>query len=463
MRFTFFNFQFSTFNFMLYSSHNIFGSLPDGRQGFIVNLLSGQADLLDAPSLRLLQSGALPCDTQEWVEKGYVVEPAAEAARYQAAYLDFLDARDKDEVQIFFVPWYACNFSCSYCFQDTYAWDPSMLKAETLDAFFATVRERFAGRRKYLTLFGGEPLLAGEGHRKAVADFLERARRDDLDVAIVTNGYHLEEYVPLLKNYRIREVQVTLDGAQEFHDKRRMLKGGKPSFDRVVAGVDACVAAGLSVNLRMVVDRDNLISLPELARFAVERGWTRAPGFKTQIGRNYELHSCQQQRSQLYSRVELYADIHQLVLEHPHILEFHRPAFSIVRFLWENGETPKPLFDSCTGTKTEWAFDFQGKIFACTATVGKNGEELGTYWPVASEAAAVVAEWERRDVLAIPECASCNVRLACGGGCTAVAKNQTGNICSPDCRPVQELLGLGMDLYYNEEHQEVQECLNPNA
>lgn len=448
---------------MQYSAHNIFGSLPSGSQGFVVNVLSGQADLLDAASLELLRSGVLPLESAEWREKGYVVEAAEEAARFQTSYLDFLDARDSDEVQIFFVPWYACNFSCSYCFQDTYEWDPSMLKTETLDAFFATVRSRFAGRRKYLTLFGGEPLLAAEGHRRAVADFLERASRDDLDVAIVTNGYYLEDYVPLLCGHKIREIQVTLDGSREFHDKRRMLKGGKPSFDRVVAGVDACVAAGISVNLRMVVDRENLISLPELAAFAVARGWTTAPDFKTQIGRNYELHSCQQQRQQLYSRAELYADIHQLVLEHPHILEFHKPAFSIARFLWENGETPKPLFDSCTGTKTEWAFDFQGKVFACTATVGKQGEELGTYWPVASDETAVIAEWGRRDVLAIPECASCNLRLACGGGCTAVAKNQTGRICAPDCRPVDSLLGLGMDLYFNEDHQEVQTCLIPNV
>lgn len=448
---------------MQFSAHNIWGRFPGGSEGYIVNLLSGQADLLDANALATLDSRKVPEPCDEWLAKGYVVEPSAEEARYRAAYLDFLDARDKDEVQIFFVPWYACNFSCSYCFQETYEWDPSMLKGETLDAFFATVRTRFAGRRKYLTLFGGEPLLGGEGHRQAVTDFLQRAGRDQLDVAIVTNGYALADYVPLLSQHRIREVQVTLDGTAEFHDRRRMLKGGKPSFDRIVAGVDACVQAGIPINLRMVVDRENLDSLPALARFAIDRGWTKAPGFKTQLGRNYELHSCQQQRSRLYSRAELYADLHCLVLEHPHILEFHKPAFSVARFIWENGETPHPLFDSCTGTKTEWAFDFQGNVYACTATVGKQGEELGTYWPVRQDEMATIADWQRRDVLSIPECAQCNLRLACGGGCTSVAKNRTGQICAPDCRPVDSLLSQGMDLYFNESHGEVQACLQANV
>ena len=448
---------------MVFSSHNVFGLLSDGERGFVVNVLSGQADLLERADWEVLRSGVVPEDVSEWVAKGYVVEAVEESERFQRAYLDSLDRRDKDEVQIFFVPWYACNFSCSYCFQDSYEWDPSMLKAETLDAFFDWVRVRFAGRRKYLTLFGGEPLLAGSGHRAAVSDFLDRASAANLDVAIVTNGYYLEDYVPLLAKHRIREVQVTLDGSKEFHDKRRVLKGGGPSFDRVVAGVDACILAGLSVNLRMVVDRDNLISLPALADFAVDRGWTKNSGFKTQIGRNYELHSCQQARQQLYSRAELYADIHKLVLEHPSILEFHQPSFSIARFIWEHGETPEPLFDSCTGAKTEWALDFQGKIYACTATVGKQGEELGTFWPEVTESVDVIREWERRDVLAIPECSSCAVRLACGGGCTAVAKNRTGQIVSPDCRPVQQLLEMGMDLYFNDKHVEVSQCLNQNG
>jgi len=59
----------------------------------------------------------------------------------------------------------------------------------------------------------------------------------------------------------------------------------------------------------------------------------------------------------------------------------------------------------------------------------------------------LIEEWEERDVLSITECSSCSMRLACGGGCTAIAKNRTGQINAPDCRPVQELLELGIGLY----------------
>jgi uncharacterized protein len=57
--------------------------------------------------------------------------------------------------------------------------------------------------------------------------------------------------------------------------------------------------------------------------------------------------------------------------------------------------------------------------------------------------------WAERDVLSIPQCKSCELQLACGGGCGSVAKNQSGTVNAPDCRPVKELLSLGLGLYDN--------------
>ena len=137
-----------------------------------------------------------------------------------------------------------------------------------------------------------------------------------------------------------------------------------------------------------------------------------------------------------------------MALEFPGIAEFHKPAFSVSRFLSENGELPSPLFDSCTGCKTEWAFDYTGRIYSCTATVGKKEEALGTFFPEVTLQHDKVSEWEQRDVVSIPECRDCSLQLACGGGCASVAKNKTGRLNAPDCRPVKELLSLGMEYYF---------------
>lgn len=434
---------------MIWSKHNIVGRTRGKGTPFVVNLLSGNADLLDEASAAPLLAGQAPSDPAAWEAKGYWVDPAREESAWKRAYLDFLDARESDEVQIFFVPWYGCNFRCGYCFQDDYGAKPQSLTDEILDAFFAHVAHEFAGRRKYLTLFGGEPLLPGEAPRERIAAFLRRAAAANLEVAVVTNGHSLREYLPVLEGARIREIQVTLDGPPQSHDQRRFLAGGAPTFATIADGIDAALAAGHTINLRSVVDRLNLPLLPHLARIAKARGWSGHPRFKTQLGRNYELHSCHAAGGSgaLYSRVELAEDLLGLVKEHPDFLDYHRPAFSVSKFLWEHGELPKPLFDACTGTKTEWAFDHRGNVFACTATVGKPGEELGTFWPEVRMDREVVDLWQERDTASLSECRSCPQALACGGGCTSVAKNRTGQILSTDCRPSRELLEMGIGAY----------------
>lgn len=432
------------------SKHNILTRVAGSDRWLLANLLSGQADLLTAGDGERLARGELP-NPEELASKGYLVDPAEEQARYGKAYADFVAGRATDEVQLFYAPSYACNFGCSYCFQDEYAPSKGLEPDVVLDAFFAYVDETFAGRKKYVTLFGGEPLLTTPAHRRTVERLVEGTRARGLDLAVVTNGYHLVDYVPLLASGRIREVQVTLDGTREVHDRRRGLKGGGKTFDRVVAGVDACLEAGLPVNLRTVVDKENLEDFGRLAHFAIEKGWTSHPKFKTQLGRNYELHHCQVANARLYTRLSLFEDLKRLIDADPEILRFYRPAFSVARFLFDEGRLPEPLFDACPATKTEWAFDATGAIYPCTANVGKSGEAIGTFYPKRTLDTAAVASWSARDVVSMEGCRGCSKQLACGGGCGAISKNQSGHVGAPDCRPVKELLGLGCAVYGREQ------------
>ena len=439
---------------MIYSKYNIFSRIRDSENHFIVNLLSGNADLIsstDAVKIESVRKGE-DCQDEEFlaelVEKGYVTDEAAEGREFRRKYLDFIDAREKDEIQIFFVTNYSCNFACSYCYQDQYQNPGNSLDKEVIDAFFGYLKKEFATRRKYVTIFGGEPLLNSPGQKEKIAYIIDKANAADLSLCFVTNGYFLEEYIPFLKKGKIREIQVTLDGIESVHDTRRFLKGGGGTFSKIVDGIDACLENGIEVNLRMVIDKGNLAGLSDLAHFAIDRGWTGSRYFKTQIGRNYELHHCQSSPDMLFDRISLYEAIFELTKSHPHILEFYKPAYSVSKFLAENSNLPDPLFDSCPACKTEWAFDYTGNIYSCTATVGKADESLGTFYPEVTLKNTIVEQWESRDVTSIPECKECSVQLACGGGCGSIAKNRTGNICSPDCRPVSQLMELGFSAYF---------------
>ena len=427
------------------SKHNIVVKVKDSEDFFIVNPLYKSADFISAEELELLEKGQ---DTNgEFAERQYLIAESEENKAFKMAYLDFLDTRDEDEIQLFFVPNYSCNFACSYCYQEGYSPAESKMTTEVVDAFFDYIGSEFVGRKKYITVFGGEPLLPGENQRKIIEYLLQKSNEANLDLAFVTNGYTLASYVELLKTASIREVQVTLDGTKSVHDSRRYMKGGQSTFDKIIEGIDRCLQNDISINLRMVADKDNLNNLPELARFAIEKGWTKSPLFKTQIGRNYELHVCNSSPEKLFTRTDLYTHIYELMKVYPEIMEFYKPGFSIAKYISEYEELPSPLFDSCPACKSEWAFDFTGTIYSCTATVGKKGEELGTFYPSVTRNEEIISQWQDRDITTIEKCKTCDVALACGGGCASVAKNKYGSINSPDCRPIKELLSLGSAFY----------------
>ena len=382
---------------MEFSKYNIISGIAGSDEYFIVNQLSKQADLLSAIQYTALKNGNYP-DPQELISKGYLINPVEEEKLFRKKYLEFLDNRDSDEIQLFFVPGYTCNFNCSYCYQNEYLAENQKPGIEVIASFFNYIDHQFAGRRKYITAFGGEPLLNTKWHRQVLESLIEGSTRRNLDLAIVTNGYYLVEYTDLLKAASVREIQITLDGLEKLHNLRRPLKGGGPTFSQIVKGIDTSLELGFPVNLRMVLDKQNINELPKLARFAIDKGWTELKHFKTQLGRNYELHHCQSDTNNLYTRIEMYRDIYDMIKKYPEIMKFHQPAFSVSKFLFKEGDLPEPLFDSCPATKTEWAFDYTGKIYSCTATVGKVGEELGTFYPDIKLDVERIAEWESRDL-----------------------------------------------------------------
>ena len=198
---------------MKLSKHNIISAIADSENYFVVNLLSQEADILTSENYKSILSGKYQ-DTDELVQKGYLVDPVQEEKLYRKKYLEFLDKRDGDEIQIFYVPSYTCNFACSYCYQDEYAIKNKPEGKELIHYFYRYIDSQFSDRRKYITVFGGEPLLDSAWHRQNLTLLLEEAAVRNLDVAIVTNGYHLSSYMDILKKASIREIQVTLDGME---------------------------------------------------------------------------------------------------------------------------------------------------------------------------------------------------------------------------------------------------------
>lgn len=446
---------------MRLSRHAYVAPVPGTAEALLVQPLTGQAALLDQGKAEALQrlgaGGALPAGLDEATlrEARFVVASDEEDHALQAgAWADWRAEHEQTPTQLIVVPTFGCNLRCTYCYQEVF--DPAgkgLVSPAVVDALFAYVDRYHAAERPrpYLTLFGGEPLVDAPAYHERLAQLLAGADARGLRVATVTNGHDLTAFVPALAAARAREVQVTIDGPREIHDARRPHGSGRGTFDRIVAGVDALVAAGVPVNLRVVADRDNLPHLPALAAVADAHGWLDLPEarFKTQVGRNYELFGCasRQQQGALFDRVELWAEYLRLAEVHPVLRRFHRPRFHGLRHLAEQGELPVPNFDACPAAKKEWAFSPDGGLYGCTATVGNPRFRLGSFHPEIVRDEAAIAPWQARSTATIERCQGCDVAAVCGGGCAALADAQGHGIGGPDCRPVKALQGLGARFY----------------
>jgi uncharacterized protein len=447
---------------MRLSRSTLLAPVPGRAQVLLVQPLTGQVALVGASDAEALGRGAIPAALPEETlrEARFVVESDDEdRALLAEAWADFAAEAERTPTQLVVVPTFGCNLRCTYCYQEVF--DPEargLVAPEVIDALFAYVDRLHAADspRPYLTLFGGEPLVDTPAHHDRLARYLDGARARGLRVATVTNGHDLEAFAPALAAAAVKEVQVTLDGPAAVHDARRPHGSGRGTFERVVRGVDALVAAEVPVNLRVVADRENLPALPALARLAEARGWLDLPEtrFKTQVGRNYELFGCasRQRRGALFDRVELWAEWARLAEEEPVLRRFHRPRFHGARHLAETGEFPVPSFDACPAAKKEWAFAPDGGLYGCTATVGNPRYRLGSFHPEIVLDDAAIAPWRARSTATIPACAACAAAPVCGGGCGALADVEGNGIGGPDCRPVAQLLGIGARYYRLGEH-----------
>ena len=390
--------------------------------------------------------------------RGYAFESeAAYEASRKAAYAEFKNEVKDAQVQLMLIPTYACNLACTYCFQHGIDGRPQMISKETVDSFFDYALVEFADAKvkPFITLFGGEPLINSKAQREIIEHIVDHCVAENYEISAVTNGYDFAEYVDLLSRAKIKEIQFTLDGSETVHDQRRMTANKKGTFDRVIKGMEKAIALGVPINLRSVIDKENVDDLVALAQLMDDRGWLDLPPqlFKTQIGRNYELFECYEKPQHLFTQVELWAYVAKLAEAHPVLKKFHRPDFMGIRYLVDTGEMYLPSFDTCPAAKTEWVFDLYGDIYGCTASCGREDFKLGTFWPEVTKNEDAIQTWKNRDVTNIEKCKDCKYDIVCGGGCGVVAANRhEGEILSPDCRPIQELYDIGLNFYNEEIH-----------
>jgi sulfatase maturation enzyme AslB (radical SAM superfamily) len=160
-----------------------------------------------------------------------------------------------------------CNLHCSYCLrsdENLYSSHAEFLPLELLRRVIADARDVAGVTRINFT--GGEPTLHPQ-----FAETLRAVADAGLAASFVTNGWHFDRVWPALQENRaaISHVAFSLDGVtREDHDRWR----GKGSFDRIVRGFSRCYVAHLPFAIKIVIRRDLVDQLEQIAIFAARMG-----------------------------------------------------------------------------------------------------------------------------------------------------------------------------------------------
>ncbi len=357
--------------------------------------------------------------------------------------------------QYIFMPTYNCNLRCSYCFQDHMRSDPSykhllrIIKPEVVDRIFAampTLEEPHGIQpgmqvTRNIGFFGGEPLLAE--NRPMIEYIMVKARSlGPTRFWAVSNATELDAYEDILEPEGISEIQITMDGPPEEHDKRRIYADGSGSFERIARNLDLCLDRGVAVSLRMNIDRMNVDQLPALADTIVDRGWHERPGFSAYtapITNAEQSITLTQLQSRYFSSWELDQAIDELRDRFPNMRYIGRPDDGLVgrvrRMFDQRSNMPDLRTSFCGAHTSMYIFDAFGDMYACWERTGDEKIRIGRVLDGGEVEMnqGLTRMWRTRTPASNPTCRKCRYAMHCGGGCAVLAEGRNGKIHSNYC------------------------------
>lgn len=195
---------------------------------------------------------------------GFVIEDDFD----ELSNLDIIVNRRKFDSSSFgltIMPTSDCNLSCPYCYE--HKTREYMTKSVQDD--LVTFVDNHLEKAKYygVSWYGGEPLLAVDTIVDLSKRFMELCSKHNCEyyAGIITNGTLLTpENAQKLKESNVTFVQVSLDGTKEFHDKSRIGKGKKGTFDIIIDNIKKAIDILPSIYIRINVNKDNVSCLSDL-------------------------------------------------------------------------------------------------------------------------------------------------------------------------------------------------------
>jgi uncharacterized protein len=365
-------------------------------------------------------------ETQEaLVEEGFLVADRAEDDERLRAHLEKASQGVPETMFVTLMPTLQCNLACNYCFQKEH---PAFTKMSsptedaTLEWILRTVDER-ALRKLRVHYFGGEPTTRKD-YCLRTAEILSAsmaARGGEFSWEMTTNGVLLDvEFALAMRRYGDGTFKITLDGDKETHDRERIYRDGRGTFDTIFANVVELVRAGVRVRIGGNFFPDQLASferLLERLEQAGVAGLLEGVKFKPIVDtQKYGVGTCTgcSSKQEAQTLVQLNKKIERSGMA----LKQHQ------------GETLESLLGPCElHWKNNYTIDPDGHVYKCPAVAGLPQMAVTQVAEKQGEKIAPLVElrpWE--------QCGDCAYMPVCVGGCLGGEFLKTGRTDKVHCK-----------------------------
>jgi uncharacterized protein len=331
--------------------------------------------------------------------------------------------RRKDTLHLVITPTLACNFKCYYCFESKNAKKnnssiSSDVQNDIID--FISKSVKYNGIKKVnITWYGGEPLIRQEIIFSMQQRINEICNSKEIKVyaEVITNGVLLSsETCDLLYELGIKRIQVTIDGPEHIHNKRRYYPVSPANnYSQILENI---IKANnkLHFDIRINIDNINKDFIFDLIDDLIERQvWPYKKNVVIytahveSIGKTGSFDLSKQEFIILQDQIRNY-----LTYKYNEINKTDKAKMS---FLY-------PRYGGETGCgygiyENSWVIDYNGDLFRCWETVGLKNQIVGTVKDLLKDFGAAIMEKLKIDNKTFEQwgCFDCKYFPVCGAGC----------------------------------------------
>jgi uncharacterized protein len=330
----------------------------------------------------------------------------------ESSELDWLKFRyrkvrfDTSSLGLVLAPTMACNMACPYCFEDN---KRGRMSPRTVEALIGFVERQASGLKEVQTTwYGGEPLLALDIMEDITASMHDLAGEHGFTYTcsgVISNGYLLDEKATeRLRDLKVGQVQVTIDGPARIHDRKRPLKNGLGSFGTILR------------NVTYAADR-----LPIVIRINLDKSFT--PGIVDELLSELEGAGLRNKATVYFGQLEpattTCANIAESCYE---TRAFSQTEIAYYRLLLDRGfyvqKLPHPIMTFCFAQlSNSFLIDPQGDLFRCFNYAGDPTRSMGNIQDAVNYRHPQFGRLFAFDPFEHPSCRSCDILPICMGSC----------------------------------------------